>query len=471
MKQIRTKAIFIALGLSATLAHAANSNIYLFNDSATTEYYLVQDEFYKGTMLYESIEPSKSDVITFKEGENHSAGRIYISDQPFSHPTPQPGIGDHYNLVEYTIGNENGHEFTDFDFSAVDSLDNIPITIEAVALNGSSNGWVGMNENQTIDYLTNQINSFIKETNWPTFSSTSTKIPGAYNLFVIPTDQLSSSAQSMRDNLEDKWKFWTNGTPEKICHDPLVIKERSMEDCEKFAQSVQKINDFKPISENLAGLYGFVSPYNFNDSPFGPIVTALLRGLADNSDQNPDHIYPQYKSMYSLDPYVSFIHRTDKLDMHVYAFSIDDSIGNVYEPGIQNLYIDVGSHNNIPVKTPYGSGGGGSSSFNLYYGPNWADAKVTIGKKEFTISGNQGDAIGFNKDDFIDGTLDIKLIKNQLNFTSTIKLDKDGNMSKSECELTSFHDDTCSNFNRDWLGAQMNIDNTGHAIDLPGFHQ
>lgn len=480
--------LFSLFLLASTLAHArdnTNWNVKIFNDSDVDQYYLVTDLTFVDPALHPEmlgmLHKGQQANIVLKATENHRAGRVYFSDKPINYKAgAAPGLGDEYNFVEYTVGADKNEKkqlisFTDYDVSGVDSLYHVPFKLEAVYKDGTSDGWVGIfdGESGKTDDISKKMNLFTQQSGWPTFANSS-KIPGAYNMFALSNDQLSPTAVTMRQTLLNRWLFWTSGKPADICQ--ANHGERSFDDCVAFATTIQKIKPIPNTNELLAALYGYVPPYNYESSPYAGYVIALLRGLSyvnGQEDKNPAHLYPEYDSIYCLNPYVTFIHKY--LNLQIYAFSIDDSVGNIYQPDVQDLYIDLGSDIHLPnkkafvPKTPVGS-----SDFVLSYAPNWGGYTSVIGKNITAKPTDQANVVPFNLADF-DPTshqLTMQISNKNSSFSAEITVDPaTKNLSKANCKVTKAEstvtDPLCNDFANDKLGAQMNVDNVGHAIVLP----
>jgi hypothetical protein len=482
-------ALFSLFFLASAMAHAArdntNWNIKIFNDSDTDKYYLVTDLTFVDPYIHPEmmgiLHKGEQTNIVLQSNENHRAGRVYFSDKPINYKKDAaPGLGDEYNFVEYTVGTDKNDKqqsisFTDYDVSGVDSLYRVPFKLEAVYKDGTSDGWVGIFDGDSgkTDDIFNKINLFTQQSGWPTFANSS-KIPGAYNMFALSDDQLSPTAVIMRQTLLNRWLFWTSGKPADICKDNHG--ERSVDDCVAFATTVQNIKPVPNTNKLLAALYGYVPPYNYESSPYASYVIALLRGLSfmkDQEDKNPAHLYPDYNSIYCLNPYVTFIHKY--LNLQIYAFSIDDSIGNIYQPDVQDLYIDLGSDVHLPnkkayvPKTPIGP-----SDFVLSYAPNWGGYTFVLGSNITAKPTDQANVVPFNLADFdlVSHQLNMKIFNNTLSFSADITVDPATKvLTKANCKLTkaqsTVSDPLCNDFANDTLGAQMNMDNVGHAIVLP----
>ncbi|MPZ58616.1 MAG: hypothetical protein GEU91_19430 [Rhizobiales bacterium] len=73
---------------------------------------------------------------------------------------------------------------------------------------------------------------------------------------------------------------------------------------------------------------------------------------ADYQDTVADYLDLQYQKNGAFNPFVQLIHSEDYLDMSAYAFSIDDAVGNMNEPG-KGLIITVGGSRGLVNKNPF----------------------------------------------------------------------------------------------------------------------
>jgi len=97
---------------------------------------------------------------------------------------------------------------------------------------------------------------------------------------------------------------------------------------------------------------GDVNRQHFTEYVIKPLLYGVTT-LADAKDENiPAPANPQGKTkldiaaQYNLDPLVWLVHNkdnwADKARIYAYAFSVDDTYGNLYLPGYQNMEVTVG---------------------------------------------------------------------------------------------------------------------------------
>ncbi|WP_440992883.1 hypothetical protein [Cysteiniphilum litorale] len=345
-----------------------------------------------------------------------NAGRVFIGQSSIVEMQPNAPLAPDskypYQLLEYTFSHG---DTVDYDFSAVDAFSDIPVAMEAFMPTTSQPqiGWVGMNNQQT--YYQDAMSKFSNAANWPFYKGDDgqpvlDKMPGAYNLFAHPELAEQSKGDLIRQSLEHKWfDVWYNQSSTACDEDPTSH-------CREFQQKVRGvINGFvenyllskkeaitpeniatvianaQNRSKILTNIYGYVPFITAPDPKYptdpkkniwpyiddhqsiylGSDVTDLLRGgLADDSD-HADSI--NYSDKYVLDPYTIFMHdkTPPNLGLQVYAFSIDDSIGNLYVPNYQGIVLDVGSTKNLPNTSPY-TPPPPPSEYNINIGGGWA---------------------------------------------------------------------------------------------------
>lgn len=357
--------LMLILGSKMAVA-SQNMQIKISNDTNDVIYPLITANNQQCVKNGISIPAGQS--YTFNLSSNcWNAGRVYLAKEAFSISGDQP-IAGKYQLAEYTFTN-NGSVAVDYDFSAVDSLFTLPIAIEPInpiKPDIPKYGYTGMSQKQTEAVLQEEINQFTQATSWPTFSNAQNKIPGGYNLFALTSDIDINQGQAsvVRNNIIKKWYDWHDKS--SMCSN----SERSKKACNAFQKSViDVINAFEKnaaangavfknfqdkqyqIIQHIIGYVPFGS-WDFITDNTSDKVIGLLRGVSRKSQekQEQQYLFPDYNSQYSLDPYVTFIHKIAKLN--VYAFSIDDAVGNYDVPNYNGIQIDVGGVKSLVNQYP-----------------------------------------------------------------------------------------------------------------------
>ena len=378
-----------------------NMQIKVSNDTENQVYALITANNQSCIKDSGAIEAGSTKDISLPK-ECWNAGRVYISEKPFENKGDQPIEGD-YQLAEYTFtSDDSGVQTVHYDFSAVDSLDSLPIAIEPIDKNGNSrDGYVGMDSSLTKESIEDNIAKFNKETNWPIFKNDDPgykgKIPGGYNLFAVPQIIGGDTGDKARQEIISKWYAWYNDNNNyKMCEN---AEDQSF--CRAFESSViDVINAFKQnaeynnvsnpseyqIIQHIIGYVPFGESWEYVTPEIGAKVIGLLRGIP-TKDGDQSKLFPAYDSEYNLNPYVTFIHKV--LGLHVYSFSIDDSIGNIQIPNYNGIQIDIGSTKSLPVDKLYnpnpqpgpGPGPGPtpapSVAYNIFLGGGWGETTVS----------------------------------------------------------------------------------------------
>lgn len=359
-----------------------------------------------------------------------TAGRIYIYDvkPPMKNCSkityPQPGITDcfmqggnvdpagfnpdlPYQLVEYTITPKN----FDYDMSYVDHL-YLPMAVE---IHSGRVGYSGTGI--SIQSFRDKLSTFLANTPWPHYYMQNTlahpeakKIPGSYNVFAqSPSMSTWQQGQKMlqintehpndtqtMDAITLKWKAWvlnknncSNASSANFCQN---FSQQVKYVWSSFADDAKKSGILPPQNENqlsvtpydiqlmthILGYVGFKNTDDLNQLYPGLNfdVIALQSGVPYTT--NPElakawaaQRYPTQPQdqIYNLNPYATFIHSPKYMNMNVYAFSIDDGVGNINVVG-NHLDIDVGSTIHLTNQNRY------VYKYWVSPGPGWTSASI-----------------------------------------------------------------------------------------------
>ena len=307
------------------------------------------------------VPPNTCDITNV--GKDYGvAQRVYIfdKDQPDISGLPDPNTTG-FQLLEYTfryandkVGNPYG---VNYDYSAVDTIyTGLPVAME-VTDGGATNFGYGYTGN----YMTDEHDAVLdprlsKDFNsvWSSYASSDI----SKNIYNFPGGA-NFINQSLSDpnvkNLVTRWAQWfggVDGVPAYSCNtDPNPIR------CNMFQAYVQDVvrsagynhydtlEDFHTTVKNIIGwTYGDKNPDQKNEW-----INFLAKGTPDSEDA-----YPDYSSMYCLNPYTTFIHKV--LQMNVYSFSVDDSEGDPDTGALKDnsgVTIDVGGTSFLAVKCQY----------------------------------------------------------------------------------------------------------------------
>ena len=411
------KKFILTLVTSAAAVYISQANamgIKVYNDSDAPAYALLtaQDCTYPNPQLTIPAGGS-AQYQNLEQYHCLAAGRVYVSTTQLPY---KPGVGQRlggpYQLVEYTFSN-NGKPTVDYDFSAVDSLYDLPLAVEASdpTTPGQQIGWTGMSPTQNKEFLKTKMQQFTASQGdfpgWPYMNYPGAptpyqdKVAGGYNLFALtsPSDLDQNVAGKLRPYLVARWYSWYNNTAQ--CTTPLTKTE-----CDAIHQSAENvINAFvanakvngkgtptqTEVIEHIMGYVPFGASWDPIDSNIAEQQIGLMSGVPSKDDiKNPDYqaiLYPSANQPNALNPYVSFIHKD--VGLHVYAFSIDDAIGNFYEPGYNSISIDIGGIDHLPDTNPYQTGTT-QAQYHLVMGDGRGEVYASVCGKEhiFNNAGN-----------------------------------------------------------------------------------
>lgn len=332
----------------------------------------------------------------------NSDGAFQLVEFTFRGPNEVPGSG--------TWGNGVGYNFSAVDsvYSAlplaVEATDIEETKDNSLGYTGMNLGTTQM------DFDRKQLTLKFKElvdAGWPYFKNSSNpvkegeavtdanyyKLPGGYNLFALTSAPDGSPNISpmlgympakgvspiTASTLTQKWMYWLGA-------DRCTLGD---EFCTAFQTSVKNVwngfvinaksnnlpplpplpplplpnensnfvpgNDYVNMAKHITGYVNFGSnsdwvgidpPTKNAPAVVGPSWIGLAEGVPFKGAQYEQFKYPDCNSIYSLDCYVTAIHK--KFQMNVYSFSIDDSLGYFDAPTQNKLIIAVGGLNHLP---------------------------------------------------------------------------------------------------------------------------
>jgi len=259
-----------------------------------------------------------------------------------------------------------------------------------------------------------------------------------------PTDNQATLQKVLTDTdkngLQDRWvRFW-HGDPNVICkdqpqqfctnfyntmafiyqnvenacqytltqfgEDPALCLKSNVKNPQSVATDVDKIQkiigyNFRGTTFSDAGPYPAKDPLNMCTVEAGPVpakngefysncfrdmVKSVLRGVPYPFWQNTAQYYPALSSIYTLNPIVWLIHK--QMDLAVYAFSVDDDLGNQLLIG-KGFNIAVAGLTGMPTANVYG----GTVSNQILSFPG--DAKNPFWKAAVTGTTESGSTVTF----------------------------------------------------------------------------
>lgn len=271
-------------------------------------------------------------------------------------------LADPNQLTEYTFADvvtsttipypiDRTH--VDYDISSVDQV-YLPVAMEPFG-----NNQVGYNGSiMDLNSFRTRLQNFVTTANWPTYLGNppyaNPRVPGAYNVLI--NADLTNSAPTITA-LTNNWNT-CSVVPGSDC---AVVKAL-------FDANLVKYNTVCPTSpaptpaEFLQHVYGWVS---FNCAGQ---LNALNESVpqADYNLAISSYHTLQYNGVFN--PYVGLIHDATYLDTSMYAYSIDDAVGNMNELG-NGIVIAIAGVNGLPNPHRYDK----SKIINVLPG-NWPDS-------------------------------------------------------------------------------------------------
>lgn len=284
---------------------------------------------------------------------------------------------DPYQVIEYTLGaiditkdpymldNKN----VDYDVSYVDNV-YLPAAIEPY--NNPVVGWIGTI--QAIDPFKAALQKFLVDPQfqgWPQYvdnqGETILKIPSASHIMLDQANLTPAPPWAPIENMKTLWSSCTAGGTELICNDILPVRDLFEANYTNyinnyhgaFSSTCDQTKDPEPATLDeaamLAHVYGW-GPFNTNCDA----KTNLLEETPGYRENN----YSQYQTVKSqfddlniwstgeFNPYVKLIHGAQYLNApYVYAYSVDDAVGNMQTTG-EGLIIAVGGSAGLPNPKP-----------------------------------------------------------------------------------------------------------------------
>lgn len=279
---------------------------------------------------------SANPVTLFTAGPGCISGPVCSGPlSVFSSTTGVP-TNDPQQLTEYTfadvvtsVGTPYPIDYThvDYDYSGVDQI-YLPVAMEPYG--SSLVGYTGT----VIDLLTfrNNMGTFLSDTGWPVYSGLPyPRIPGAYNV-VVNNPQLTEPEKT---NTSNAFLAWWNTCFTSVA-DPLHSQCLQVNDL--FQKNYNVCSAGSPTQLDLIQhIYGWVS---FTSCGLNPL--ASTPGADYPASESAYHtlqyaFHPDYTG--DFNPYVQLVHTA--LGMNVYAYSIDDAVGNINTIG-DGVVIAVG---------------------------------------------------------------------------------------------------------------------------------
>ena len=243
----------------------------------------------------------------------------------FSSATGLP-LNDPYQLTEYTFADvvtsttipypiDKTH--VDYDYSGVDQI-YLPVAMEPFG--SSLVGYTGT----TVDLSTfrTDINTFIGDTGWPLYSGLPfPRVPGAYNV-VTGNPDLTNTAPATT-LLTNTWQnCLTNPAAENHANCVLVnnLFQANYISCNGAGAPTQA-----DLIQHSYGWAAFTGPAACGLNPLASTPGGVFTPAIEAYEALQYTFHPDYLGVFN--PYTQLVHET--LLMNVYAYSIDDGVGNI----------------------------------------------------------------------------------------------------------------------------------------------
>jgi hypothetical protein len=339
--------------------------------------------------LYSSGAPPKALVADYAGGPNQKLLTPAVGATVPSCPSCQQPLNlfvdtqgelpsnDPFQLTEYTLGaiDLTKDPYTldvknvDYDVSYVDNAF-LPAAMEPY--NNPVVGWIGTT--QEIDAFKAALSKFLVTPafqGWPQFvdnqGETNLRIPSALHIMQDQAHLAPPPPWAPVENMKTLWRHCTTGGSEPICSDIRDVRDLFAANYSNYSNNYRaafsgtcdqtQAPDPAMLDENamLSHVYGW-GPFNAN-------CTAQTNLLEDTPGYRENN-YLKYQSVKSefdalnnwptgeFNPYVKLIHDPQYLNaQYVYAYSVDDAVGNMQTTG-EGLIIAVGGSAGLPNPNP-----------------------------------------------------------------------------------------------------------------------
>ncbi len=263
-------------------------------------------------------------------------------------------LNDPYQLTEYTFANvitsasipyPIDTSYVDYDLSYVDQV-YLPMAIEP-----AGNDQVGYTGTvMDLDVFRSILSHFIDTYHWPMYTQIpaypNPRVPGAYNVLIGNQSLTQPDAANTTQAFIDNWTTCINDTSNPRHGDCQHVNALFQANYQNYQQQCA---DSRPLStlQLLQNIYGWVS-FSCAHANNALVNTP---NLAEGESYNiAEHSYQSLQYSAAFNQYVQLIHSA--LNMNAYAYSIDDAVGNMNEPGT-GIVIAIGGSQGLPNSNPY----------------------------------------------------------------------------------------------------------------------
>ena len=265
-------------------------------------------------------------------------------------------LNDPYQLTEYTFANLIGHpsgaatldtHYVDYDLSYVDQV-YLPVALEP-----AGNPQVGYTGTiMDLSKFRGILSQFVTSYQWPIYTQTPLypfpRIPGTYNVLIGNQSLTEPEASNLSQVLINNWNACLD-TPSHANHKACLYVNDLFQANYRHYQKICADSSALTTVHLLQNIYGWV-PFNCADQN---------NSLVDTPDLPAGETYTLAETAYhtlqysgEFNPYVQLIHSQSQLNMSAYAYSIDDAIGNMNQPGT-GIVIAIGGGQGLPNQQPY----------------------------------------------------------------------------------------------------------------------
>lgn len=240
----------------------------------------------------------------------------------------------------------------DYDISSVDQV-YLPVAMEPYG-----NNLVGWNGSvMPVDTFRSILNDFASTYNWPKYIGSPPyditqmpRLPGAYNI-MIGNQSLTPNAAQVAASITTNWDSCVSTSPD--CKNVNALFQANYEHYRTLCPTPTPLT--KPYL--LQHVYGWVE---FNDCGAVPIsnslkstpVTPAVPSFIAGGYEIAENAYQRLQYSGAFNRYVQLIHNPGYLGTQMYAYSIDDAVGNMNEIG-NGVVLTVGGANGLPNPDEY----------------------------------------------------------------------------------------------------------------------
>lgn len=265
-------------------------------------------------------------------------------------------LNDPYQLTEYTFANvitstavpyPIDTHYVDYDLSYVDQV-YLPVAMEPAG--NQQVGYTGT----TMDLIAfrNILNQYINTYQWPIYTQNpvypSPRVPGAYNVLIGNQSLTQPAASNLTQAFIDNWNSCISDETNPRYADCAHVNALFQANYSNY-KTVCGDTSALTTAHLLQNVYGWVSfacagqANPLQNTPNLPVGESYATSVAS---------YHSLEYSGAFNEYVQLIHSKSQLNMSAYAYSIDDAVGNMNQPGT-GVVIAIGGSTGLPNGQPY----------------------------------------------------------------------------------------------------------------------